>query len=125
MLEAAELPIAGLEETELFVLEENSELVGLIGLEVHGSYALLRSLAVKASARGKGYGRTLLEFAEDEARRRSLQAAFALTTTIPDLLIRRGFEPIERDELPAELSASAELRGACPASARAFGKQLL
>ena len=125
MLERSELPVAGLEDTELFVLEEKGDLFGVVGLEVRDPYALLRSLTVKSEARSKGYGRTLLAFAEEEARRRGLRAVFGLTTTIPELLTRCGFTPVERTDLPAELSASAELRGACPASAQAFRKPLL
>ncbi len=125
MLERSELPVAGLEDTELFVLEEKGDLFGVVGLEVRDPYALLRSLTVKSEARSKGYGRTLLAFAEEEARRRGLRAVFGLTTTIPELLTRYGFTPVGRTDLPAELSASAELRGACPASAQAFRKPLL
>ena len=125
LLELSELPVEGLEDTELFVLEEKGAPLGVVGLEVRGPYALLRSLAVKSEARSKGYGRTLLAFAEEEARCRGVQAVFGLTTTIPELLTRYGFMPVERTDLPAELSASAELRGACPASAQAFRKALL
>ncbi len=125
MLERSELPVDGLEDTDLFVLEKADEPVGLVGIETHGSYALMRSLTVNEEVRSQGYGRILLRFAEGEARRRGLRAVFGLTTTIPELLTRCGFTPIERTELPAELSASAELRGACPASAQAFWKELL
>lgn len=78
LLEGAELPVAGLKGTDLFV----------------------------------------------EARRRGLRAAFGLTTTILELFVRHGFILVSRPELPAELEASAELRGACPASAQAFQKDL-
>ncbi len=125
MLERSELPIAGLEDTHLFVLAEGDEPVGLVRIETHGSYALMRSLTVNEGVRGQGYGRILLRFAEAEARRRGLRAVFGLTTTIPELLTGYGFTPVERTDLPAELSASAELRGACPASAQAFRKALL
>ena len=124
MLERSELPVTGLEDTELFVLEEKGDPLGVVGLEVRDPYALLRSLTVKSEARSKGYGRTLLAFAEEEAHRRGLRAVFGLTT-IPELLTRYGFTPVGRTDLPAELSASAELRGACPASAQALRKPLL
>ena len=124
MLERSELPIAGLEDTDLFVLEGGDEPIGLVGIETHGCYALMRSLTVNEGVRGQGYGRILLGFAEEESRRRGLRAVFGLTTTIPELLTSCGFTPVERTDLPAELAASAELRGACPASAQAFRKVL-
>jgi amino-acid N-acetyltransferase len=125
LLETEELPVAGLEQTDLFVLEEDGDLIGTVGIEVHSPYALLRSLTVSSEIRGRGHGLTLLAFAHEEARRRGLRAVFGLTTTIPDLLATHGFRYVAREDLPTELDTSAELRGACPASAQAFRKDLL
>jgi amino-acid N-acetyltransferase len=49
------------------------------------------------------------------------QAPVALLTETADGWFPRfGFRPVPREALPAALSASAELRGACPATARAL-----
>jgi amino-acid N-acetyltransferase len=43
-----------------------------------------------------------------------------LTETAAGYFPRFGFTPVDRDQLPASLAGSAELRGACPTSARAL-----
>jgi len=126
-LDGAGLPTDGFDAgaARLFVLDgaEGSP-DGVVGFERYGEHALLRSLAVRPGLRGRGYGEALLRHALREAARAGARVAYGLTTTIPGLLLRWGFEEIERDALPGELGASAELRGACPASARAFRKAL-
>jgi amino-acid N-acetyltransferase len=51
------------------------------------------------------------------ARSGGARELYLLTTTAEGYFPRLGFERIARDELPAALAASEELRGACPASA--------
>jgi amino-acid N-acetyltransferase len=120
LLTRSDLPTVGLHDTRLFVLESQGSVRGVVGYEVHGPYALLRSLAVDPSSRGRGYGRDLLRCALGEIAAEGVRAAYALTTTIPEMLARRGFREVRRDEVPEQLNASAELRGACCASARVF-----
>lgn len=55
---------------QAWVLEDDGALAGLIVLEDDGDALLLDNVAVSPSAQGKGYGRTLIAFAEEEARRR-------------------------------------------------------
>jgi amino-acid N-acetyltransferase len=118
LLKKAGLPLAGLERATLFVLEQSGALLGVVGYERYGPYALLRSLAVAKEVRGEGHGRRLMQFILDETKRTGCTAVYGLTTTIPDWLLELGFDELTREALPAALSASAELRGACPASAR-------
>ena len=118
---------AGLESgaARLFVLDGAPGAIdGVVGFEGYGEHALLRSLAVRPALRGRGYGEALLRHALRESERAGARVAYGLSTTIPDLLLRWGFEEVGREALPAELGASEELRGACPASARAFRKAL-
>lgn len=124
LLEAARLPVEGLADTRLFVLEETDHIVGVVGFESYPPYVLLRSLAVVPEVRGQGKGRWLLDAVLQQAKAAGHTAAYGLTTTIPDWLSRLGLEEISRADLPAELAASAELRGACPASGRVFTKAL-
>jgi amino-acid N-acetyltransferase len=124
LLLQAGLPTQGTEEAELFVLEQNGTLQGVVGLERYGSVALLRSLAVAPVLQGQGRGRLLMTFITDYARRQGFSALYGLTATIPDWLLRLGFTEVSRDVLPEALHASQELRGACPASARVFAQVL-
>lgn len=85
---------------------------------------MLRSLAVAPEERGRGFGGALLEHLFKTLREEGVVTAYGLTTTIAGWLERSGFEEVARGKLPAALSASEQLRGACPASARAFKKDL-
>ncbi len=123
LLQGSSLPVDGIdaESVRLFVLEE-AEVVGLVAYEAYLPYALLRSLVLASSWRGQGKGRLLLDFVLAEAKNQGFKAAYGLSTTIPDWLLRLGFKEISRQDLPEQLYASKELQGACPASARVFVK---
>ncbi len=118
--EQARLPTAGLDAAVLLVLEEN----GLTGFEPYGDLALLRSLAVVPERRGAGLARALLIAVFARLQAQGVRTVYALTTTIPDMLVNLGFTSIRRDELPAVLASSAQLEGphACPSSAHVFYK---
>ncbi len=127
LLEGADLPTDGLGATELLVLEENGTVMGVVGFEPYGEAALLRSLVVAPKGRGGGLAWALLVRALTVLRARGFTVAYVLTTTVPELLLKHGFTELSRDALPEALGASAQLRGAgaCPASARAFTKQIV
>lgn len=56
---------------QAWVLEEDGGLAGVLVLEdAEGGALLLDNVAVAPSARGRGHGRALVAFAEEEARRR-------------------------------------------------------
>ena len=55
---------------QVWVLEEECELVGVVVLTERPESYLLQNVAVAPAAQGKGYGRRLIAFAEDEAKRR-------------------------------------------------------
>jgi arsenite methyltransferase len=122
LLARAGLPTAGWSDpaTRRWVLVEERRLRGAIGLELREGEALVRSLAVEPEARGRGFGGALLAVALREAGLQGVTRVFGLTTTIPEWLGRLGFVETRRERMPAALSASAELQGACPASARVF-----
>ena len=119
LLEESELPAAGVEDhAEAFlVARDDGRLVGCIGLEAYGDVGLLRSLAVCSERRGGGLGQRLVAHLLDEARERGMTALYLLTTTADRYFPRFGFETIPRDEADSRLSASEELRGACPDTA--------
>ena len=99
-------------------------LAGVAGVETHGRVGLLRSVAVRADRRGTGLGQELGRAALALARAEGLAELYLLTTTAEGFFPRLGFQPVARAELPPELEASEELRGACPASAAAMRLRL-
>ena len=96
------------------------EVLGSVALEFHGDAALLRSLATRKDQRSRGLGQALFEFAMARASDRGVESVALLTTTAESFFARRGFDTVSRDALPESLRASAEFRGACPASATAM-----
>lgn len=120
LLTDAKLPLAGLPDTSLFVVEDDDRIIGLIGFERHGDLGLLRSLVVHPDHRGAGLGDFLLDAGLQEMRRAGLQEAYGLTETIAPWLERLGWTELPQKDLPEELRASKELQGACADTAKAF-----
>jgi amino-acid N-acetyltransferase len=128
LLEAEDLPLAGLGQTALWVaLAADGTAAGVVGLEVppegRGD-GLLRSLAVAQGLRGTGLGRALVAHVVAQAQRRHLLRLWAVTTTADAFLSRQGFAPMTRDDVPPALKASPELSGACPDDARIYRREL-
>jgi ribosomal protein S18 acetylase RimI-like enzyme len=54
---------------QVWVLEEAGELIGVVVLSERPESFLLQNVAVAPAGQGKGYGRRLITFAEQEAKR--------------------------------------------------------
>ena len=106
------------------VAEEAGALVGVIGLEVHGAYGLLRSAAVDPSWQGRGVGRGLVARVIAAARARRLRALYLLTTTAAAYFPAFGFALTDRAAAPPEMQRTDEFAGACDATAVAMVLQL-
>lgn len=118
LLQGAELPLASAEaHLDSFLLAfRGQELVGTAGLEHYGKTALLRSVAIHKTERGTGLGQEIVRRLLDLAPGAGIQSIILLTTTADRFFPRFGFVTISRSEVPAEVLASAEFQGVCPAS---------
>lgn len=119
LLKASNLPADDLDfKRDLLVgYYEGDALVGTGGLEIHGNYALLRSLSVKMGIRGKSVGTTITEFLLNEARKKKLKAIYLLTETARGFFHKKGFQDVSRESVPDEVKASSEFSHVCPATA--------
>jgi N-acetylglutamate synthase-like GNAT family acetyltransferase len=119
LLAAAHLPLDGVAAAlpAFVVAESGGALVGVAGLEVCCENALLRSVAVEPSWRSRGVGRALVERVIADAESRGIHALYLLTTTAERYFPSFGFRAVPRDAVPDDVRATAEFRGACPASA--------
>lgn len=106
------------------VIPAEGELAACAGLEIFGSAALLRSLAVREPLRLQGVGRQLCSELEQQARENGVHSLYLLTTTAEKFFARRGYQACTRDEVPAEVQASAEFRELCPSSSACMRKKL-
>lgn len=101
-----------------------SGVTGVVGLELFGSKALLRSLAVSASARGKGCGQALVAVAERHARSNGVEHIYLLTTTAARFFERLGYAEIDRSESPDAIRTTRQFSALCPASSNFMRKRL-
>ncbi|MGE0041586.1 MAG: arsenic resistance N-acetyltransferase ArsN2 [Vicinamibacterales bacterium] len=122
LLAACGLPLDGLDACAdtLLVARARDRVIGCAAIERHPPYALLRSVAVDAGARGQGLGQLLTAEALALARRLDARAVFLLTETAEGFFPRAGFRAVARDAVPAEVRDSVEFTSACPASAAAM-----
>jgi amino-acid N-acetyltransferase len=126
-LEGEGLPVTDLIDEHLeqffFVGSEDAP-SGLVGLEIFGTDALLRSLAVAASARSQGLGTALVKHAEDHASAQGVRTIYLLTMTAQTFFERRGYRRAERIQAPPSIQSTREFASLCPASAAFMSKQL-
>ena len=128
LLTAAGLPTADLAAAPLadfWGCHEGMALIGVIGLEVYGAVALLRSLAVAPDWQGRGVGAALLAHAERAARQRGIAALYLLTTTAEAFFARRGYVRLPREAAPPALRHTIEFAALCPASAACLTQALV
>jgi amino-acid N-acetyltransferase len=121
LLSKLNLPLEGAEAHLphfLLAFDAENQLAGIAGMESYGEVGLLRSVAVAEP--GQGLGHLLVKRVVAEAERQGIRHIALLTTTAADFFPRFGFHPIPQSELPLVLQASAELQGACPATATAM-----
>jgi amino-acid N-acetyltransferase len=127
LLSESSLPIADITVQHLwhfFGYGSGSELDGLVGIELYGDVALLRSLAVAAGRRGAGLGSRLVEHAERYARDRGANSLYLLTTTAEAFFLRRGYGRIPREDAPPAIMGTQEFAGICPVSSAFMVKKL-
>ena len=119
LLAASKLPEAGVREhfAHFLVARGEADLLGVVGLELRGNNALLRSLVVSSGARGKGLGLALSKAALNLARQRGASRVYLLTETAAKFFPRFGFRAIPRDHADPAIKESVEFQGACPQSA--------
>ena len=123
LLDAAGLPTSDLTDAHM---EDffHSGTVGVVGVELFGRDALLRSLVVAADHRGLGLGSALVARAESHARARGARTIFLLTTTAEGFFKCRGYVPADRGRAPESIRASREFAELCPANSAFLFKNL-
>lgn len=96
----------------------------VVGLELHGADALLRSLVVSPDRRAQGLGRMLVEHVEAHAREHGVVTLYLLTTTAERFFLSNGYVSTPRESAPPSIRSSAEFASLCPASSAFLSKRL-
>lgn len=127
LLAASGLPSADISTDRqdiILALSGQQQIVGCVALEPYGDAALLRSFAVAPDLRGRGLGTALYDRVLAQAAVRGAKTAYVLTTTAERFCSTRGFEKIERADVPAAVASSPEFRTLCPATAVCMRRRL-
>lgn len=119
LLTRSDLPQEGLSDhlATTLVARAGQTVVGSAALELYGTAALLRSVAVEQALRGQGLGGRLTQAALALARQRGVTYVYLLTETAGEFFPRFGFHPIARSQVPPAVQRSVEFTSVCPASA--------
>jgi amino-acid N-acetyltransferase len=127
LLERASLPTSDLTHghmSHFFYTGSAAEPSGIVGVELLGNDALLRSLVVSPDLRGSGLGSKLVTHAEHHARMSSATSIYLLTTTAKHFFLGRGYLETSRDAAPPAIRSTSEFSGLCPASSAFLLKRL-
>ena len=127
LLAAANLPTADLTDEQLTTFFYGGPAAApsaLIGLEIYGAEALLRSLVVDPSLRSTGLGSALVERAETHAANHGVGSLYLLTTSAEAFFAHRGYHRLDRAFAPAAIRSTREFAGLCPASSAFMFKRL-
>jgi amino-acid N-acetyltransferase len=122
LLETSGLPKAGLSDhvSTTLVARENQVVVGSAALEIYGTVALLRSVAVANQLRGHGLGQQLTNAALNLARQQGVRQVYLFTETAALFFPRFGFRPLPRSEVSLAIQSSVEWTMVCPVTAQAM-----
>jgi amino-acid N-acetyltransferase len=127
LLQAQELPASDITDDHLehfFFVGSDSSPTGLVGLEIYGADALLRSLVVGENARSKGLGTALVEHAEQYAASRDVRSIYLLTITAEAFFKRLSYQRIDRSAAPPSIERTREFASLCPASSAFMMKSI-
>ena len=127
LLASCSLPNADLSEAKLehfFACGSESAPGGVVGVELYGDVALLRSLAVRQSSREKGCGKRLVQEAEQYARRSGVKRLYLLTTTAEAFFASLGYAKVERAAVPQAIKGTTEFSTLCSSSATVMAKDV-
>ena len=127
LLDAVALPSADLTAARMehfFYCGSAPRPNGIVGLELFGADAFLRSLVVAVEHRSAGLGTALVEHAERYARASGARSLFLLTTTVPGFFARLGYVVADRSAAPVTIRDTQQFAGLCPSSATFMVKGL-
>jgi amino-acid N-acetyltransferase len=126
LLDRVSLPREGLREhlKTALVARSGDHVIGCGTLELYGSEALLRSVAVEPSFQGRGLGKQLMQSVLDFARKEKVKTVYLLTESASGFFARLGFRPVSRADVSATVKQSVQFVEVCCESAQAMVKKL-
>lgn len=115
----------GPEHPSDFVLAHEGPVdVGVAGLQVFGTEALVRSVGVLPGRRSRGLGAELLAAIEGHARSRGVRQLYLLTTDAQPFFAQHGFSAVPRSSAPARVQGSTQFGSTRCGSATLMAKTI-
>jgi amino-acid N-acetyltransferase len=102
--------------TQLFVIEESDSVIGTVAVEYDFNVALLRSLSVSDAKRNSGIGELLVGFIENYVQKQGVHSIYVLTTTAEKFFSKKGYEKIDRNNIPDFIKNTKEYSHLCSSS---------
>ncbi len=93
------------------VVRDGERIAGVVGIEPYGSAALLRSLVVSPTYRRFGFASSLLERIEAYAEAKGAETLYLLTMTAAGFFEKRGYQKIDRKDVPEAIGETSEFGG--------------
>lgn len=120
LLQCARLPTGDLADqtwTHFILAQQDDDLLGVAGLEPTPPFGLVRSLAVRPTARGAGLGAQLIDHIERHARALGIHQLGLITDRAEAYFIARGYFTVPQTAAPSALLDTRQFREVCPTSA--------
>lgn len=125
LLQQQNLPVADIGEDKLlYLLMDGEQVIGTAGLEIFEGCALLRSVSIIKEEQGRGLGRLINEWIENQAKEKGIRCMYLLTTTAKNFFTKQGYLSIARDEAPDVIKQTTEFSSLCPSSAVVMKKNI-
>jgi len=100
------------------IVQDEEKIIGIGGLEVYGTFGLLRSVAVVPVYRGRGIGKIIYKAIEEKAVSIGVNTLFLLTESAETYFSRFGFTVKARNEVPTPIVQTRQFKYLCPSSAK-------
>ena len=118
-LQKAKLPTTDLpSDLSGFTLAmDGTQIMGSAGVELLGNIGLLRSVAVADTHRNQKLGHQLFMAAMEYARTKQVQEVFLITESADLYFEKKGFQQVDRSDVPDEITQTKQFASLCPSSA--------
>ena len=126
LLQGVDLPTSDLSASlsHFFVVEVDGEIVATAGLEIYDHFGLLRSVAVDTNHRNRSFATLLVNKILAYAADQQLSAMYLITTTAEHYFAKKGFQTVNRENVPAPIKSTSEFSTLCPSTATVMAKSL-
>ena len=126
MLKSENLPTEDIQPglAHFFVIELEKKILAVIGLEIYGDEALLRSMAVDREYRNQSLATLLVQELIRYAGDNGVKSVYLITNTAEGYFARKGFSAIPRSETPLSITVTPEFTGLCPSTATVMRRKI-